>query len=80
MPGESGGNEPERRQKAGIKDGQFAKVTSRRGSLQAKTQVTERVDKGTIFMNSISGKRPLICSRIRPLTRSPKFRNTRFAR
>jgi predicted molibdopterin-dependent oxidoreductase YjgC len=37
--------------KLGIEDGQFAKVTSRRGVVQAKSKVTERVPKGTIFMN-----------------------------
>jgi formate dehydrogenase alpha subunit len=35
----------------GIQEGQFAKVTSRRGVVQAKAKVTERVPKGTIFMN-----------------------------
>lgn len=37
--------------KLGIEDGQFAKVTSRRGAVQAKSTVTERVPAGTIFMN-----------------------------
>jgi len=37
--------------KLGIKDGQFAKVSSRRGAVQAKSTVTDRVPEGTIFMN-----------------------------
>jgi len=35
----------------GVANGQFVKVTSRRGTLQAKSNVTERVPAGTIFMN-----------------------------
>jgi formate dehydrogenase major subunit len=34
-----------------IKDGQMVKVTSRRGSVQAKSKITERSAKGIIFMN-----------------------------
>lgn len=37
--------------KLGIKEGQLTKVSSRRGIVQAKAQVTERVPKGTVFMN-----------------------------
>jgi formate dehydrogenase major subunit len=37
--------------KLGIKEGQFAKVSSRRGVVQAKSTVTDRVPEGTIFMN-----------------------------
>jgi len=34
----------------GVQDGQFVKVSSRRGKLQVKSTVTERVPEGTIFM------------------------------
>jgi formate dehydrogenase major subunit len=37
--------------KFGINDGQMVKVTSRRGSVKAKTRVTEKSPQGTIFMN-----------------------------
>jgi len=35
----------------GINEGQMIKVTSRRGTLKAKTQITEKSPRGTIFMN-----------------------------
>jgi formate dehydrogenase major subunit len=38
-------------EKLGIGDGQTVKVTSRRGTLQAKAKITTRSDAGTIFMN-----------------------------
>jgi formate dehydrogenase major subunit len=38
-------------EKLGIGDGQTVKVTSRRGTLQAKAKITTRSDVGTIFMN-----------------------------
>jgi predicted molibdopterin-dependent oxidoreductase YjgC len=38
-------------EKLKIKDGQMVKVTSRRGSVQAKSKITERSAKGIIFMN-----------------------------
>ena len=37
--------------KLGIADGQTVKVTSRRGTLQAKAKITTRSDRGTVFMN-----------------------------
>jgi len=37
--------------KFGINDGQMIKVTSRRGSVNAKTRITEKSPQGTIFMN-----------------------------
>lgn len=37
--------------KFGINEGQMIKVTSRRGTLKAKTQITEKSPRGTIFMN-----------------------------
>ena len=37
--------------KLGIDEGQFVKVTSRRGTLSAKAHITERSPAGTIFMN-----------------------------
>ncbi len=37
--------------KLGLKEGQFVKVSSRRGVVQAKSQITVRVPKGTVFMN-----------------------------
>jgi formate dehydrogenase alpha subunit len=37
--------------KMGVSAGQFVKVSSRRGVVQAKSQVTTRVPEGTIFMN-----------------------------
>jgi len=37
--------------KFGISDGQMIKVTSRRGSVIAKTKITEKSPHGTIFMN-----------------------------
>ena len=37
--------------KFGISDGQMIKVTSRRGSVSAKTKITEKSPQGTIFMN-----------------------------
>lgn len=42
---------PKDAKKLGIKDGQLTKVSSRRGALQVKSTVTERVPEGTIFMN-----------------------------
>jgi formate dehydrogenase major subunit len=42
---------PSDAEKLGIKDGQFAKVSSRRGVVQAKATVTDRVPNKTIFMN-----------------------------
>jgi len=38
-------------EKLGIGDGQMVRVTSRRGTLQAKAKITTRSDRGTIFMN-----------------------------
>lgn len=35
----------------GISDGQMVKVTSRRGFVEAKAQITDKSTKGTIFMN-----------------------------
>ena len=37
--------------KFGINDGQMIKVTSRRGSVNAKAKITEKSPQGTIFMN-----------------------------
>ena len=37
--------------KLGITEGQMIKVTSRRGTLRAKTQITRKSAQGTIFMN-----------------------------
>ena len=37
--------------KFGINEGQMIKVTSRRGTLKAKTQITEKSPQGIIFMN-----------------------------
>jgi formate dehydrogenase alpha subunit len=42
---------PKDAKKLKVKDGQLVKVSSRRGSLQAKSTVTERVPPGVIFMN-----------------------------
>jgi predicted molibdopterin-dependent oxidoreductase YjgC len=42
---------PKDADKLGLTDGQFVKVSSRRGSVQVKATVTERVSDGTIFMN-----------------------------
>ena len=42
---------PRDAEKLGIGDGQTVKVTSRRGTLQAKAKITTRSDRGTIFMN-----------------------------
>ena len=38
-------------EKLSIADGQTVKVTSRRGTLQAKAKITTRSDRGTVFMN-----------------------------
>jgi formate dehydrogenase alpha subunit len=38
-------------EKLGVSAGQFLKVSSRRGVVEAKSQVTTRVPEGTIFMN-----------------------------
>ncbi len=38
-------------EKLGISDGQMVKLTSRRGSVQAKAQITQKSVPGTIFMN-----------------------------
>ena len=38
-------------EKLGIADGQTVKLTSRRGTLQAKAKITTRSDRGTVFMN-----------------------------
>jgi predicted molibdopterin-dependent oxidoreductase YjgC len=35
----------------GISEGQMIKITSRRGTLKAKTQITQKSPQGTIFMN-----------------------------
>lgn len=37
--------------KLGLKTGQCVKVSSRRGTVSAKSQITTRVPKGTVFMN-----------------------------
>ncbi len=42
---------PAEAKKLGISDGQMVKVTSRRGSVQAKAQITQKSVPGTIFMN-----------------------------
>jgi len=42
---------PKDAKKLKVKEGQFVKVSSRRGSVQAKSTVTERVPPGVIFMN-----------------------------
>jgi formate dehydrogenase alpha subunit len=42
---------PQDAEKLGIEDGQTVKVTSRRGTLQAKAKITARSDRGTVFMN-----------------------------
>ncbi len=42
---------PAEAEKLGISDGQMVKVTSRRGSVQAKAQITQKSVPGTIFMN-----------------------------
>jgi len=42
---------PSDAERLGIQDGQIVKVTSRRGTLQAKAKVTTRSDQGMIFMN-----------------------------
>lgn len=42
---------PSDAERLGIGDGQTVKVTSRRGTLQAKAKITTRSDRGTIFMN-----------------------------
>ena len=41
---------PKDAKKLGVQDGQFVKVSSRRGVVQAKSDVTTRVPEGTIFM------------------------------
>ncbi len=42
---------PKDADKLGLTEGQFVKVSSRRGAVQAKSEVTTRVPEGTIFMN-----------------------------
>jgi formate dehydrogenase major subunit len=42
---------PAEAEKLGISDGQMVKVTSRRGSVQAKAQITQKSVPGTIFIN-----------------------------
>lgn len=42
---------PNDAEKLGLSTGQFVKVSSRRGVVQAKTAITTRVSEGTIFMN-----------------------------
>jgi predicted molibdopterin-dependent oxidoreductase YjgC len=42
---------PKDAEKLGVCAGQFVKVSSRRGVVQAKSEVTTRVSEGTIFMN-----------------------------
>jgi formate dehydrogenase major subunit len=42
---------PKDAEKIGVCAGQFVKVSSRRGVVQAKSEVTTRVSEGTIFMN-----------------------------
>jgi predicted molibdopterin-dependent oxidoreductase YjgC len=37
--------------KFGVNDGQIVKVTSRRGTVEAKAQITQKSQQGTIFMN-----------------------------
>jgi len=38
-------------EKLGIADGQMVKITSRRGSVQAKAKITQKSVPGTVFMN-----------------------------
>jgi formate dehydrogenase major subunit len=42
---------PKDAEKLGVSAGQFVNVSSRRGAVQAKSEVTTRVSEGTIFMN-----------------------------
>ncbi len=42
---------PQDAEKLGLRDGQMVRVTSRRGTLQARAKVTTRSDAGMIFMN-----------------------------
>jgi len=41
---------PQDARKLGIEEGRFVKITSRRGSVQAKAKVTKRPPEGTVFM------------------------------
>ena len=42
---------PSDARKLGVEEGQFVKVTSRRGTVSAKAQLTDKSPQGTIFMN-----------------------------
>jgi formate dehydrogenase major subunit len=42
---------PQDADKLGIKDGQLVKLTSRRGTVQARAHLTKRSPQGTVFMN-----------------------------
>ena len=37
-------------ERLGIKDGEFTKVSSRRGEIKVKAKVTDKVDVGTVFI------------------------------
>jgi formate dehydrogenase alpha subunit len=68
---------PKDAEKLGLKDGQFVKVSSRRGALQAKATLTERVPDGTIFMNFHFREAPvnvLTNPALDPIAKIPEFK------
>jgi len=68
---------PRDAQKLGLMNGQFVKVSSRRGALQAKSSVTERVPEGTIFMNFHFREAPvnvLTNPALDPIAKIPEFK------
>jgi formate dehydrogenase alpha subunit len=63
--------------KFGINEGQMIKVTSRRGTLKAKTQITEKSPRGTIFMNFHFAESPvnlLTNSALDPTGKIPEYK------
>jgi formate dehydrogenase alpha subunit len=63
--------------KLGIEDGQLVKVSSRRGKLQVKAIVTERVPEKTVFMNFHFSEAPvniLTNPALDPIAKIPEFK------
>jgi formate dehydrogenase alpha subunit len=68
---------PRDAEKIGSTNGQFVKVSSRRGVLQARSAVTERVPDGTIFMNFHFREAPvnvLTNPALDPIAKIPEFK------
>jgi formate dehydrogenase alpha subunit len=61
----------------GLTEGQFVKVSSRRGTVQAKSEITTRVSEGTIFMNFHFRETPvnlLTNAALDPIAKIPEYK------